>query len=162
MQSIELRKQLLCLCPNYRTILILPFFLFSRSLFLTTDLSDSTDIFSAPSFTLCKTTVLLFDHRFHGFNGLAAGGQSPTIYSCNFLSVSSASSVFVFIQNPFHPHHPCSFSYKIRFISVIRGRLSLIILKFHKFVNHKLVKLLFFFYLCLKFKKLWRRVLSME
>ena len=164
MQSIELRKQLLCLCPNYRTIFILPFFLFSRSLFrprisrihrissllppflcvrpqfsflttdftdssdifsapsaplcettvlfLTTDFTDSTDIFSAPSVPLCETTVLYFDHGFYGFNGLAAGGQSPTIYSCNFLSVSSVQSEFVFIQNPFHPYHPCSFHTK--------------------------------------------------
>ena len=43
---------------------------------------------------------------------------------------------------------------------------TLIILKFHKFVIHKFVKLLSFYYICTqkahKFNKLWRKALSTE
>ena len=42
---------------------------FLKISFSTTDLTDSSDIFSAPSVPLCKTTVLFSDHRFNGFNG---------------------------------------------------------------------------------------------
>ena len=42
---------------------------FLKISFSTTDLSDSTDIFSAPSVPLSETTVLFSDHGFNGFNG---------------------------------------------------------------------------------------------
>ena len=42
---------------------------FLKISFSTTDLTDSSDIFSAPSVPLCKTTVLFSDHRFNGFIG---------------------------------------------------------------------------------------------